>query len=217
MKTKILIMLNMQNDLQLVIDENWTSRNYPWWRAIYMECAEMIDHIGWKWWKKQETNVEQVHLELVDIYHFIMNEHIQEMGLSLSCEVLSKHFEYNYRNSTSMLIPFIESMMAHSLVSKNSNPHTFVELCSLSGLSFDKLYQLYVCKNTLNTFRQKNGYKDGSYIKNWALATNSDLEDNVFLSSINLDWDNPAVVNTINEILLDRYEAVLEFCNSHRR
>ena len=214
MKEKILVMLNMQSQLQSVIDPEWTSRNYPWWRAIYMECAEMIDHIGWKWWKKQEPNVDQVHLELVDIYHFIMNEHIQEMGSSLSCEVLSKHFEYTYRDSTSQLVPFIESMMAHSLVSKCSNPHSFVELCALSGLSFDKLYRLYICKNVLNTFRQNNGYKSGEYIKNWALASNTDLEDNVFLSSLRLDWDDPQIPVTINQLLSNRYRLVLEFNNN---
>jgi hypothetical protein len=34
-------------------------------------------------------------------------------------------------------------------------------------MSFTELFQSYVGKNTLNFFRQDNGYQDGSYIKNW--------------------------------------------------
>ena len=37
-----------------------------------------------------------------------------------------------------------------------------------AGLDFDSLYSAYVGKNVLNFFRQDNGYKDGSYVKNWA-------------------------------------------------
>ena len=30
------------------------------------------------------------------------------------------------------------------------------------------LYRMYVGKNMLNVFRQKNGYKTGTYVKIWA-------------------------------------------------
>ncbi len=53
---------------------------------------------------------------------------------------------------------------------------TFFELCHLTGLSFDELYQRYIIKNTLNKFRQDNGYTDGSYIKIW----HNGKEDNAF-------------------------------------
>ena len=35
-------------------------------------------------------------------------------------------------------------------------------------MSLDDLYVAYVGKNVLNFFRQDNGYKEGTYIKNWA-------------------------------------------------
>ena len=41
------------------------------------------------------------------------------------------------------------------------------------------MYKRQVVKNQLNTFRQKNGYKDGSYIKNWG-----GVEDNVIAFKI---------------------------------
>lgn len=34
---------------------------------FWTECAELMDHIGWKWWKKQEIDIEQAQIELIDI------------------------------------------------------------------------------------------------------------------------------------------------------
>jgi len=51
------------------------------------------------------------------------------------------------------------------------------------------LYKRYVVKNQLNTFRQKNGYKDGSYIKNWG-----GVEDNVI--AFDIMNSNPKITPT---------------------
>jgi len=51
------------------------------------------------------------------------------------------------------------------------------------------LYKRYVIKNQLNTFRQKNGYKDGSYIKNW-----DGVEDNVI--AFDIMNNNPKITPT---------------------
>ena len=51
---------------------------------------------------------------------------------------------------------------------------TFFIIISHLGIDVEDLYKRYVVKNQLNTFRQKHGYKDGSYIKIW-----SGVEDNV--------------------------------------
>ena len=65
-------------------------------------------------------------------------------------------------------------------IEKTSN--LFVMLLSEIGLSSDDLYIKYVVKNQLNSFRQNNGYKDGSYIKIWGM-----VEDNVIALSIMTD------------------------------
>lgn len=44
------------------------------------------------------------------------------------------------------------------------------------NLSWDELHRQYVAKNVLNMFRQDNGYKAGTYIKDWG-----GREDNVVL------------------------------------
>jgi len=50
----------------------------------------------------------------------------------------------------------------------------FFAIISHLDIDVEDLYKRYVVKNQLNTFRQKNGYKDGSYRKNWG-----GVEDNV--------------------------------------
>ena len=52
------------------VHEDWQAQNFEWYRAIWTECAELIEHYGYKWWKKQEADMEQVRLEVIDIWHF---------------------------------------------------------------------------------------------------------------------------------------------------
>ena len=63
-------MLSMQDAMNSRVSDTWRENGYEWYRAIWVECAEMLDHHGWKWWKHQEIDVAQVQLELVDIFHF---------------------------------------------------------------------------------------------------------------------------------------------------
>ena len=50
---------------------------------------------------------------------------------------------------------------------------------SVNFINIDDLYKRYVVKNQLNTFRQQNGYKGGTYIKLW-----NGVEDNVIAFKI---------------------------------
>ena len=44
----------------------------------------------------------------------------------------------------------------------------FATIMHLIEMDFDALYRSYVGKNVLNFFRQDHGYKEGTYVKNWA-------------------------------------------------
>ncbi|MFT5003176.1 MAG: hypothetical protein ACI952_001524, partial [Flavobacteriales bacterium] len=61
---KISQMLIMQDAMNSRVSETWRDNGYEWYRAIWVECAEMLDHHGWKWWKHQEIDIAQVQLEL---------------------------------------------------------------------------------------------------------------------------------------------------------
>ena len=70
-----------------------------------------------------------------------------------------------------ILVSLLENMLQLSVTS-NINPELnnirqitdlFFEIISNLGIDVEDLYKRYVVKNQLNTFRQKNGYKDGTY------------------------------------------------------
>ena len=69
-------MLEMQDAMNARVNPEWRSAGNAWYRAIWTECAEMLDHYGWKWWKHQKPDLEQVQLELVDIMHFAMSDYL---------------------------------------------------------------------------------------------------------------------------------------------
>ena len=76
MKEQLLVMLEMQDAMNARVNPEWKQAGNAWYRAIWTECAEMLDHYGWKWWKHQEPDIEQVELELVDIMHFAMSDYL---------------------------------------------------------------------------------------------------------------------------------------------
>ena len=65
MKQQIATMLELQDSMNSKVREDWREQNFEWYRAIWIECAELLDHHGWKWWKKQQPDVNQIALELV--------------------------------------------------------------------------------------------------------------------------------------------------------
>ena len=70
MKQQLATMLKLQSEMNTKVHADWRQQNFEWYRAIWIECAELLDHYGWKWWKKQTPDVDQIALELVDIWHF---------------------------------------------------------------------------------------------------------------------------------------------------
>jgi dimeric dUTPase (all-alpha-NTP-PPase superfamily) len=195
-------MLTMQDRMNTRVHENWVEQHFEWYRAAWIECGELIDHFGFKWWKKQEPDMEQVRLEAVDIWHFGMSalfvedkdiEHIaQEMTVELEAH---KPTGLGVREAT-------EALALHCLQTKSFSPSLFWDLLLASGLSFDELYRSYVGKNVLNFFRQDHGYKEGTYIKNW-----NGKEDNEHLVELlaTLDVDDSQFADHVYWALEKRY------------
>ena len=71
-------MARMQDEHNTLVHAQWRTQCYDYYRAIWVECAEMLDHFGWKWWKKQDGDLDQVKLELVDIWHFALSELLRQ-------------------------------------------------------------------------------------------------------------------------------------------
>ncbi len=160
-------MLSMQDRMNTRVHERWVEQDFEWYRAIWIECGELIEHYGYKWWKKQSPDMEQVRLEVIDIWHFGMSAlfaggaGIEEIAAAIENEVGA--YEYDgtgVREAT-------EALAEHALATRGFSPARFWALMYASGLDFDSLYSAYVGKNVLNFFRQDNGYKDGTYVKTW--------------------------------------------------
>ena len=204
MKQEILNMLEMQEEMNTRVHDSWRNQNFEWYRAIWIECAELMDHYGYKWWKHQEPDEAQVQLEIVDIWHFgmsclLQNEIDQQ---SLASNIASSWKE---QRSDSSFREIVEALAAETLNKRTFSISIFSELCNSANLSFHTLDSSYVGKNVLNFFRQDNGYKEGSYKKIW-----SGREDNDHLNDLLNSLDNSAAnfSDMLYKALEDRYSQV---------
>ncbi|MFT5659164.1 MAG: dimeric dUTPase (all-alpha-NTP-PPase superfamily) [Gammaproteobacteria bacterium] len=184
MKNKLHTMLEMQDSMNSRVNADWRLAKSEWYRAIWTECAEMLEHYGWKWWKHQQPDLDQVRLELVDIFHFAMSDYL--LRETNSDAVVERIVNELSMPGCETDIPCAIEAMAHSTIANQSMSFShFANVMQLIDMDFDQLYRLYVGKNVLNFFRQDNGYKDGSYIKIW-----NGLEDNEQLTELLNDLDS---------------------------
>lgn len=201
MKAQLLIMLDMQDAMNARVNPDWRRAGNAWYRAIWTECAEMLDHYGWKWWKHQQPDLEQVRLELVDIMHFAMSDYLlqdadnEAVAARILAELSDPRREGDFRSA-------IEAMAQTTIANKAMHFSDFANVMELIEMDFDRLYRTYVGKNVLNFFRQDHGYKDGSYIKIW-----EGREDNEHLAELlsGLDSSKPAFRDDVYYGLQSRY------------
>jgi len=202
LRQQLAVMLDLQQTMNAKVTADWATRNFQWYRAIWVECAEMLDHYGWKWWKKQTPDIEQVQLELVDIWHFGLSLLLlrdtdrdalldQMIGELTTPVVTASEFPQE-----------LEAFALTTLASKDFDIQAFNRLMVSIGLSFDELHTRYVGKNILNLFRQDNGYQTGEYVKQW-----SGREDNEHLVEVvaTLDPSSPGFKDTLYLALETRY------------
>lgn len=207
-------MLNLQDKMNAKVNPDWLAVKSPFLRAVVIEGAEAIEHHGWKWWKKQECDLEQLQMEMVDIWHFILSavliEHDGDQVAAKdvvmaqieghSVEFDGKTYEFDQLD----LLNKLELLIGLS-AARRINIGIFTALLADCQMSWVDLYTQYICKNVLNFFRQDNGYKEGTYIKVW-----HGKEDNEHLVEI-MDELDPADDNfqtNLYDALQARYQRV---------
>lgn len=187
-KTQIITMLELQDGMNSKVNADWRNAGFEWHRAIWVECAELMDHYGWKWWKKQTPDTEQVALELIDIWHFGLSIMLSS---SLSQDEIVQKIQQELDLSQVAPVDFkvaVENFALATLQDKQFHLHEFAAMMLGVNLDFESLYRGYVGKNVLNFFRQDHGYKEGTYIKNWY----DGREDNEHLVDIVAKLDSSA-------------------------
>ncbi|MFA9421554.1 MAG: dUTP diphosphatase [Gammaproteobacteria bacterium] len=201
MKNKLLVMLELQDAMNSRVNSDWRQANNEWYRAIWTECAEMLDHYGWKWWKHQQPDLDQVRLELVDILHFAMSDYLlqDDDNSKVATRILEEMASPDKIEDIRLAI---ESMAQTTIADQSMHFSGFASIMQLIEMDFDQLYRIYVGKNVLNFFRQDHGYKDGSYIKVW-----QDREDNEHLAELlgSLDSDSDGFKDQVYQGLQSRY------------
>ena len=201
---RILEMLKLQQQLNYETNgvnwENGVTKNgkvIDWRRCIYLEAGELIESYPWKHWKdiNGTPDYENIKIELVDIWHFIMSEalrvyRIENLGsiddIAYMIVNLPQFNKFNSNDKIDNLdiyqeMKVVEDMVGVLFCKKSINEliGSFLITSSTLNLRLSELYRLYIGKNILNRFRQDNGYKDGTYIKIW-----NGKEDNVVMQNI---------------------------------
>ena len=203
MKQKLIHMLQLQDRLNRQIDPEWLQAGHAWYRAIWLEAAELMEHYGWKWWKAQQHDIEQIRLELIDIWHFGLSAELARCGGDLEAATgtmlaqlaAGAQAENDFRAN-------VDALALHALTDRNLNMPAFLALLQAAGTGFDELYRIYVGKNVLNRFRQDHGYKTGSYTKTW-----DGREDNEHLAELaaGIDAEGEAFEQRLYAALEARY------------
>jgi len=186
MKERLHHMLDLQDRLNRQIDPNWLSAGRAWYRAIWTEAAELLDHYGWKWWKAQPRDLAQIRLELIDIWHFGLSaELVRHQGnIETAAEALLQEMTTAPASEAVDFLAEVENLARHALTERRLAMAPFLALLAAAGSDFDDLYRIYVGKNVLNRFRQDHGYREGHYIKTW-----DGREDNEHLAELSAGLD----------------------------
>lgn len=202
-------MVRLQNGHNEKVHPQWDEQGYPFTRAIWIECAELMDHYGWKWWKHQDTELDQVKLELVDIWHFglsaLMIQYRDQVVDTVALEIGAA----DASRDQSGFREAVEALASEALRG-NFSIDSFVAAMYALPMTFENLFTIYVAKNVLNVFRQENGYKEGTYRKSWA-----GREDNEHLAELaqSLDIDSATYIEDLQNLLARRYAEVFTESN----
>ena len=172
-------MLDLQQKMNAKVNPEWINAGYGFMRAAMVESVEAIEHHGWKWWKAQEKDLPQLQMECVDIWHFALSHILIEYqgDVEASAKVIAQQlsesetaltFDGNiYEFAQQDLLNNLE-LMTGLAAAKRFNVSLFMTIIAQCEMSTDTLFEQYVGKNILNFFRQDHGYKEGTYIKEWA-------------------------------------------------
>ena len=189
-------MLDLQDKMNAKVHPQWIAQEFAWFRAIWIECGELVDHYGYKWWKKQQPDMGQVQLEVVDIWHFGLSMLMDGSKHADIAAQIAAQWPQDAAAAQVGVIEATENLAASVLVTRRFDVALFAALLAACDMSFAELFKQYVGKNVLNFFRQDNGYKDGSYRKIWAGREDNQHLSDILNSDLPLDADFAQVIYT---------------------
>lgn len=195
-------MLVLQDRMNTRVHPEWRAQGFAWLRAAAIEAGEALESLGWKWWKKQDPDMANVRVELVDIWHFLLSAALSDYDTAEKAEDF-----LNSKVCHATMVPTVHAFSPFHpqydlvAITPQDRMDLLIGLCALRaplnqivsvfhairildvGMTDDELYVGYLSKNVLNFFRQDHGYKAGTYHKNWSLDGGQE-EDNVVMTRL---------------------------------
>jgi dimeric dUTPase (all-alpha-NTP-PPase superfamily) len=205
-------LLELQDKLNIATcGENWKSgiceksgKIIDWKSAVIAECGEALESLGYKHWKKQDIDMNNAQMELIDILHFLLSQALSLHGKDEAMNFKINKNDVSFKDDLSCIEAIIE-ILEFSLV---NTPVAAIKYIFDNSDKFDlttqQIYDLYMAKHWLNGFRQENGYQDGTYIK---VQTYPEIDEPI--------EDNMLVVLLVKDYGLD--EAKELFVNNYKR
>ena len=222
MKQKVLNLLKQQRKLNTIINPAWENdrSRQDFIRAMIVESGELLEHTDYRWWKHGTVDIEQSRMEIVDLWFFYFSlvlldpatlpSNMSDDKLEYFAQMVEDHSgldkstsEWDTEKVQQRTLYFVHScsQMTPNLL---STMYELSELTLAAGMTFNKMYHMYMGKLILNIFRQENGYKEGTYRKQWHTSAQSTLEDNQVLTTIMKRESDPTL---IKEALENGYKA----------
>lgn len=197
------LMLAKQEALNTAIHPEWRQQRFNWPRAIWMEVAELMERLPWKWWKSPPAeDLDQTRLELVDVFHFGMSALLQYHTIPEAAALLKQ--AQSTISSDRSLMEACDYMVASAAATSQFNASAFWTACHAVGLSLDQLFEMYAGKHLLNEFRAAHGYNTGAYRKYWF----DGREDNEHLQdAMRITPNGPSYLSDVAACLARLYAA----------
>jgi len=184
-----------QREINEKVDNDWETKKRNWNLAIITESVELLDSIDWPWWKNKKTDWDNVTVEMIDTFTFLLSHLIEQKMENLIVPYISIREMENAKNPViikkdkeleefvlnKMSVDFLRSILMGNVLS------TFIiwfDVWYSLGFNITDLFKFYFTKNCLNLFRQNHGYKEGTYQKIW-----HGEEDNAILNRVIIDID----------------------------
>ncbi len=207
-RERLRIMLEMQEKLNGEIVPDWRARGLAWHRAVWTECAELMDYLPWKWWRESSCQLKQMQLEVVDIWHFGLSQCLEQGTPQEVAAVVWEEWRQCEEEAAATevegmeVVAAVETLVQHALQRQEFSLAAFRALLQATAMTEQQLFRLYVEKNMLNRFRRDHGYREGRYQKIWA-----GHEDNHWLERIaaSLDSALPDYPRVLYQALEDHY------------
>jgi dimeric dUTPase (all-alpha-NTP-PPase superfamily) len=187
------------NGIEWVKGYTKEGRVIDWNRCITVETVELIDSFNWKHWKdiNLKDDIENAKMEVVDLWHFLLSLElknktgsIEELSENLYKTIISITVKEPKERPISKRSVYDNADKILGISVKKGIPREMVRpLLNIMwelDLTMEGVYKLYMAKNFLNSFRQDNGYKNGTYKKILKFQRKGDsiledLEDNEVL------------------------------------